>query len=72
VLFFFVLRLPRYVPFFCILSSLALIIFFAYFLSGFIFPFAWLAQQTINHRPGNLCAVTGAKREVILGGVYQA
>lgn len=34
--------------------------------------FAWLAQQTINHRPGNLCAVTGAKREVILGGVYFA
>jgi anhydro-N-acetylmuramic acid kinase len=34
--------------------------------------FAWLAQQTINHRPGNLCAVTGANREVILGGVYHA
>ena len=34
--------------------------------------FAWLAQQTMNHRPGNLCAVTGAKREVILGGVYYA
>ncbi len=34
--------------------------------------FAWLAYQTINHRPGNLCAVTGAKREVILGGVYFA
>lgn len=34
--------------------------------------FAWLAQQTINHRPGNLSAVTGAKREVILGGVYYA
>ena len=34
--------------------------------------FAWLAQQTINHRPGNLCAATGAKREVILGGVYFA
>lgn len=34
--------------------------------------FAWLAQQTINHCPGNLCAVTGAKREVILGGVYFA
>lgn len=32
--------------------------------------FAWLAQQTINHRPGNLREVTGAKREVILGGVY--
>ncbi|HTF97176.1 MAG TPA: anhydro-N-acetylmuramic acid kinase [Cellvibrio sp.] len=34
--------------------------------------FAWLAYQTINHHPGNLCAVTGAKREVILGGVYYA
>lgn len=34
--------------------------------------FAWLAQQTLNHRPGNLAAVTGAKREVILGGVYYA
>lgn len=34
--------------------------------------FAWLAQQTINHQPGNLCEVTGAKREVILGGVYYA
>lgn len=34
--------------------------------------FAWLAQQTLNRHPGNLCAVTGAKREVILGGIYQA
>lgn len=34
--------------------------------------FAWLAQQTINHRPGNLKSVTGARREVILGGVYYA
>lgn len=34
--------------------------------------FAWLAQQTINHRAGNLREVTGAKREVILGGVYYA
>lgn len=34
--------------------------------------FAWLAQQTINHRPGNLRAVTGAVREVILGGIYHA
>lgn len=32
--------------------------------------FAWLAQQTINRRTGNLREVTGAKREVILGGVY--
>lgn len=34
--------------------------------------FAWLAKQTINHKPGNLCAVTGARREVILGGIYYA
>lgn len=34
--------------------------------------FAWLAQQTINHRPGNLREVTGATREVVLGGVYYA
>ncbi|HSC67983.1 MAG TPA: anhydro-N-acetylmuramic acid kinase [Cellvibrio sp.] len=32
--------------------------------------FAWLAQQTIERKPGNLCAVTGARKEVILGGVY--
>lgn len=34
--------------------------------------FAWLAQQTINHQSGNLREVTGANREVILGGVYYA
>lgn len=34
--------------------------------------FAWLAKQTMDHRPGNLRAVTGANREVILGGVYYA
>lgn len=34
--------------------------------------FAWLARQTMNRQHGNLCAVTGAKREVILGGVYFA
>jgi len=34
--------------------------------------FAWLAQQTLQHKPGNLCAVTGAKRPVILGGIYPA
>ena len=32
--------------------------------------FAWLAQQTLAGRPGNLPAVTGAEREVILGGIY--
>lgn len=34
--------------------------------------FAWLAQQTIERKPGNLSAATGANREVILGGVYYA
>ena len=32
--------------------------------------FAWLARQTLNRRPGNLCSVTGAKSPVILGGIY--
>jgi len=32
--------------------------------------FAWLAQQTLHHQPGNICSVTGAKRAVPLGGVY--
>jgi anhydro-N-acetylmuramic acid kinase len=34
--------------------------------------FAWLARQTMERKNGNLSAVTGAKREVILGGVYFA
>lgn len=34
--------------------------------------FAWLAQQTMNRQLGNLKEVTGANREVILGGVYYA
>jgi anhydro-N-acetylmuramic acid kinase len=34
--------------------------------------FAWLAEQTLAHKPGNLRAVTGACQEVILGGVYYA
>jgi anhydro-N-acetylmuramic acid kinase len=34
--------------------------------------FAWLAHQTMSRRSGNLCAVTGAREEVILGGVYFA
>ena len=34
--------------------------------------FAWLAKQTIERKNGNLSAVTGAIREVILGGVYFA
>lgn len=34
--------------------------------------FAWLARQTLNRESGNLCAVTGARKPVILGGVYYA
>ncbi|MES2676275.1 MAG: anhydro-N-acetylmuramic acid kinase [Pseudomonadota bacterium] len=34
--------------------------------------FAWLAKQTMNRQNGNLRAVTGAREEVILGGVYFA
>ncbi|WP_036277886.1 anhydro-N-acetylmuramic acid kinase [Methylomonas sp. 11b] len=32
--------------------------------------FAWLARQTLNNLPGNLCSVTGAGAPVILGGIY--
>lgn len=32
--------------------------------------FAWLAKQTLEGKPGNLPSVTGAKRGVVLGGVY--
>lgn len=34
--------------------------------------FAWLAWQTMQHRPGNIPSVTGAKRPVILGAIYPA
>ena len=34
--------------------------------------FAWLAKQTIEHQTGNLPEVTGARRKVILGGIYPA
>lgn len=34
--------------------------------------FAWLAKQTMMKKPGNITAVSGAKRETILGGVYFA
>lgn len=34
--------------------------------------FAWLARQTLEHRPGNLPEVTGAKGPRILGGIYSA
>ena len=33
--------------------------------------FAWMASQTMNHLSSNLTSVTGANREVILGGIYQ-
>lgn len=32
--------------------------------------FAWLAQQTMHKKPGNLTTVTGARKSTILGGVY--
>jgi len=32
--------------------------------------FAWLAKQTLEGRPGNLPAVTGASRPVVLGAAY--
>jgi len=34
--------------------------------------FAWLAQQTLQGRPGNLPAVTGARHPCILGAIYPA
>lgn len=32
--------------------------------------FAWLAQQTLAIKPGNLPSVTGANHPVVLGGIY--
>lgn len=32
--------------------------------------FAWLAKQTLERKTGNLPSVTGATKDVILGGVY--
>lgn len=32
--------------------------------------FAWLARQTLLRRPGNLPEVTGARRKILLGGIY--
>ncbi|GAB1262644.1 anhydro-N-acetylmuramic acid kinase [Aurantivibrio plasticivorans] len=32
--------------------------------------FAWLARQTLNRRHGNIATVTGARHDVVLGGVY--
>ena len=34
--------------------------------------FAWLAQQTLNRRPGNLASVTGAAGLRVLGAIYPA
>ena len=34
--------------------------------------FAWLARQTLNSRPGNLPAVTGARGPRVLGAIYRA
>ncbi|MHB8624526.1 MAG: anhydro-N-acetylmuramic acid kinase [Sulfuricaulis sp.] len=34
--------------------------------------FAWLAHQTLQGQSGNLPSVTGARRAVILGGIYPA
>lgn len=34
--------------------------------------FAWLARETLAGRPGNLPGVTGARRPVVLGGIYPA
>jgi len=34
--------------------------------------FAWLAKQTLENKPGNIAAVTGASENLILGGIYPA
>lgn len=34
--------------------------------------FAWLARERLAQRPGNLPSVTGARRAVVLGGIYPA
>ncbi len=34
--------------------------------------FAWLAHQTLQGHPGNVPTVTGARRAVILGGIYKS
>ena len=34
--------------------------------------FAWLAKQAIEHLPGNLPAVTGAREPRVLGAIYPA
>ena len=32
--------------------------------------FAWLAKQRIENKPANLPSVTGANKNVLLGGIY--
>ena len=32
--------------------------------------FAWLAQQTLHRKPGNLPSVTGARKPAVLGAIY--
>lgn len=32
--------------------------------------FAWLAKQTLHRQPSNLPSVTGAKHDVVLGGIF--
>lgn len=34
--------------------------------------FAWLAKQRLENKPANIPGVTGANREVLLGGVYKS
>jgi anhydro-N-acetylmuramic acid kinase len=34
--------------------------------------FAWLAMRTLKGLPGNIPAVTGARKAAVLGGIYQA
>ena len=34
--------------------------------------FAWLAQQRLENIPANLPSVTGARKPVVLGGIYEA
>lgn len=34
--------------------------------------FSWMAKQTLSGEPSNLPTVTGARRAVILGGIYRA
>ena len=34
--------------------------------------FAWLAKQSLENKPGNIAAVTGASANLILGGIYPA